>query len=174
VAAALGARVAAVVSTEEKASAARRAGAGVVVLTGGPGGTDWPARVRAQVGAVDLVVDPVGGPRVHESLRLLAPLGRLVVVGFTSGEIAGVGAGHLLLRNVSLVGAAWREHVSSDPAYAAEVARRLDELIDAGRMRPSVGRAYDWDDAVTAVADLAEGRILGRAVIRAPRHVRNP
>jgi NADPH2:quinone reductase len=170
VAAALGARVVAVVSTGEKAGAAGSAGAQVVVRTHAPDdpdGSDWPARVRAEVGAVDVVVDPVGG-RLEESIRLLSPLGRLVVVGFTSGDVARVRTHRLLHRNVSLMGAAWREYVESDPAHGAQIAARLDALLDSGRLRPTIGRAYDWEDAVSAVEDLAGGRVLGRVVIRGP------
>jgi NADPH2:quinone reductase len=170
VAAALGARVVAVVSTDDKARAARGAGAQVVVRTHAaddPDELDWPARVRAEVAAVDVVVDPVGG-RTEESIRLLAPLGRLVVVGFTSGDVAAVRTHRLLHRNVSVVGAAWREYVESDPAHGAHMAAQLDVLLDAGRLRPTIGRAYDWVDAVSAVEDLAAGRILGRVVIRGP------
>jgi NADPH2:quinone reductase len=174
VAAALGARVAAVVSTDAKARAARSAGADVVVLTHDPGGSGdvgsatWPAQVRAEVGDVDVVVDPVGGRRVEDSIRLLAPLGRLVIVGFTSGDVASVRIHRLQLGNVDVIGAAWREYVEGHPAHGAQIARQLDALLDTGRLRPSIGRAYDWEDAVSAVDDLDAGRVLGRVVISRP------
>src|SRR5207248_1070069 len=65
-----------------------------------PGGTG---------GGVDVVVDPVGSDRFLDSLRLLRPEGRLVVVGFAGGTIPEVKVNRLLLRNISVLGAAWRE-----------------------------------------------------------------
>ena len=77
---ALEASVVAAVSSDEKAEIARRAGADAVVI-----GEDFRAQLTAPV---DLIVDPVGGQeRFTESLRALAPEGRIVVVGFTAGEI---------------------------------------------------------------------------------------
>jgi NADPH2:quinone reductase len=103
-AAALGAgRVIAVVSTEEKAEVARANGATDVVLTDG-----WLAAVKELTGGrgVDIVLDPVGGDRFTDSIRSLASAGRLLVVGFTAGEIPTVKVNRLLLKNVEVTGAA--------------------------------------------------------------------
>jgi NADPH2:quinone reductase len=84
VASGLGARTIAVVSTEEKAGVAKLAGADEVVLTDG-----FLERVRELTGGagVDVVVDVVGEPLITDCLRALAPLGRLLVIGFTGGQI---------------------------------------------------------------------------------------
>ena len=80
-AAALGATVIAVVSSDAKAEVARAAGAAHAVPVEG-----FRDAVK-ELGGVDLVVDPVGGDRFTDSLRCLRPLGRLLVIGFTAGEI---------------------------------------------------------------------------------------
>jgi Zinc-binding dehydrogenase len=96
VAKALGAKVVAAVSTHAKAEIARPVGADEVVI-----GEDFRARLDEPV---DLIVDPVGGQeRFTESLRALAPEGR-IVVGFTFGEIPEVKVNRLLLRNVDVRG----------------------------------------------------------------------
>lgn len=56
---------------------------------------------------VDLVVDPVGGDRFTDSLRSLATLGRMLVVGFTGGEIPTVKVNRLLLNNIDVRGVGW-------------------------------------------------------------------
>jgi len=55
----------------------------------------------------DVILDPVGGDRFDQSLRCLAPEGRLLVIGFTEGRIPSVQVNRRLLRNVSVVGVAW-------------------------------------------------------------------
>ena len=88
----LGARTIAIVSDDEKEAVARRAGADEVFRSGGP----WKDEVRA-AGRADLVIDPVGGDRMTDSLRCLKEEGRLVVVGFTAGSIPEVKVNRLLL-----------------------------------------------------------------------------
>ena len=97
-------RVIAVVSTEEKAEVARAAGATDVVLA--DGFKDAVAELTGGRG-VDIVMDPVGGDRFTDSLRSLAPGGRLLVVGFTGGEIPTVKVNRLLLNNIDVVGVGW-------------------------------------------------------------------
>jgi NADPH:quinone reductase len=103
-AAAWGARVLGVVSTAAKAEVARSAGCAEVVLAEG-----FRDAVRDLTGGagVDLVVDPVGGDRFTDSLRCLRPLGKLLVVGFTAGDIPTVRVNRLLLNNIDVVGVGW-------------------------------------------------------------------
>ena len=100
-AAAWGARVIAVVSSADKGEVARAAGAHEVVLA--EGFRDAVAGLTNRRG-VDVVVDPVGGDRFTDSLRSLAPGGRLLVIGFTAGSIPEVKVNRLLLGNISVVG----------------------------------------------------------------------
>src|ERR687896_1419448 len=111
------------------------------------GGEGWPDKVReATDGGVDVVVDPVGSDRFDDSLRLLRPDGRLVVVGFTGGAIPQVKTNRLLLRNVGVLGAAWREFILHEPGFVAEAAAGLAALIDDGRLAPLIGATYPLKD----------------------------
>jgi NADPH:quinone reductase len=154
---ALGARVIGVVSSDEKERVARQAGAGEVVRSDG----DW----RADAGPADVIFDPVGGERFDESVRALAPEGRLVVIGFTEGAIPKVGVNRLLFRNVSVVGAAWGEFALPRPEYLREVGEDLERMIESGHVRPIVGRRYAFEDAAEALRDLAGRRGLGKLVL---------
>ena len=102
---ALGLTTIAVTSDERKRAFAAGCGADRPVC-----GANWREAVSEIVGAagVDLALDPVGGDRLVDSLRLLAPEGRLLVVGFTAGEISTVKVNRLLLGNIGVLGAASR------------------------------------------------------------------
>ena len=118
IAPALGAgRVIAVVSTEDKAEIARAAGATDVVLADG-----FKDAVNDLTGGrgVDIVMDPVGGDRFTDSLRSLAPAGRLLVVGFTGGEIPTVKVNRLLLNNIDVVGVGWGAWTMKHPGALTE------------------------------------------------------
>jgi NADPH2:quinone reductase len=158
VAKALGAEVVAVVSTEEKAKVAREAGADSVAI-----GADFREQLSSPV---NLIVDPVGGnERFKESLRALAPEGRIVVVGFTSGEIPEVKVNRLLLRNVDVRGCSFGV-LAADPAGVAEAAGRLAELIGAGAIRPLVGSVHPLEEGPAALRELDERRAMGKVVVR--------
>jgi NADPH:quinone reductase len=158
VAVALGAEVVAVAGSPERRELARRAGAGTV-----HDHDTWFEAVRA-AGGVDVVVDPVGGAVFEQSVRCLAPEGRLVTVGFASGTIPAAAANRLLLRNAAVVGCAWRELLDVDPELFADTAERLDRLVDAG-LRPLVGATFDLADGGTALRLIEERAVPGKIVL---------
>ena len=154
VASALGAHVVASVSTDAKAQVAREAGADDVVVG---------EQFRSQLsGEVDVVIDPVGGnERFKESLRSLAPEGRLVVVGFTSGEIPECRVNRLLMRNVDVCGCSFGVLASDLPRAVA----RLEELVAGGEVKPIIGATYPLEDGPVALRELAERRAAGKTVL---------
>lgn len=162
VAKAVGAKVIAVVSTDEKERVARTAGADEVVRSDGP----WKDQAKQlSEGGVNLVFDPVGGDRFLDSLRSLADEGRVVVIGFTEGSIPQVAVNRLLLRNVSVVGAGWGAFAIPRPEYAREVAADLDRMVAEGHVKPIIGRTYALDEVSQALKDIDERRALGKLVL---------
>lgn len=161
-AAGLGARVIAVASTPDKQDLARRAGAHETVPA--EGFKDAVAELTGGTG-VDVVVDPVGGDRFTDSLRSLAPLGRLLVIGFTAGEIPTVKVNRLLLRNTEVVGAAWGEWAWGTPGFMAAQWEELRDDIAAGRLAPPISATYPLAQTAAAVGELAERRVAGKVVV---------
>src|SRR6478752_32571 len=129
------ARTIAVVSTEDKVDVARAAGATDVVLA--DGFKDAVAELTEGRG-VDIVLDPVGGDRFTDSLRSLAPAGRLLVVGFTGGEIPTVKVNRLLLNNIDVVGVGWGAWTFSHPGYLQEQWAELQPLLASGAVDPAL------------------------------------
>jgi NADPH2:quinone reductase len=162
VAAGLGARTIAVVSSDAKEQVARAAGAGEVLRSDGP----WKDEAKALTGGgVDVVLDPVGGERFTDSLRSLRPDGRLVVVGFTGGSIPEVRVNRLLLGNVEVVGAGWGAYALARPELCREIGERLDHLIDTGFVRPLVGARFPLERTAEALQEIDERRATGKVVL---------
>ncbi|WP_330184758.1 NADPH:quinone oxidoreductase family protein [Nocardia sp. NBC_01503] len=160
---ALGAgRVIAVVSTEEKAEVARANGATDVVLTDG-----WLAAVKEITGGrgVDIVLDPVGGDRFTDSIRSLASAGRVLVVGFTAGDIPTVKVNRLLLKNVEVIGAAWGEWVMSHPGYLQEQWAQVAPLLANGDIAPPEPVLYSLAHTAEAVSALDKRTATGKVVV---------
>ncbi|MPZ61992.1 MAG: zinc-binding dehydrogenase [Propionibacteriales bacterium] len=158
----LGARSIAVVSSAEKERIARDAGADEAVRSDGP----WKDEAREiSGGGVDVVVDPVGGDRFTDSLRALRENGRLVVVGFTGGSIPEVRVNRLLLNNTEVVGAGWGAYATTKPDFNREVAAALNQLIEAGYVRPIIGARFPLEQAADALRLLDERRATGKVVL---------
>jgi NADPH:quinone reductase len=163
VAKALGARVIAVASDERKRAAARQAGADETI----DAGEAWRERVKGltEGAGVDLVFDPVGGERMTESLRSLAPEGRLLVVGFAAGEIPDFAANRVLLRNVDVVGVNWGGLAMARPEIVAEAAEDLIRWHAAGLVAPVIGGRYALEDGADALRALEARRAVGNLVL---------
>jgi NADPH:quinone reductase len=162
-AAARRARVIAVVSSPEKAEVARSAGAHDVVQV-----DDFrdEARRLTDGRGVDVVVDPVGGDRFTDSLRCLAPEGRLLVIGFTGGSIPTVKVNRLLLTNTSVLGSAVAEYWRDHPEYASDQWRGLLPLIESGTVDPVIGGVYPLDDVATVISLLDERRAHAKVLLQ--------
>jgi NADPH2:quinone reductase len=159
-----GARVIAVVSTEEKAAVARRAGADETVLLEG---FKDAVKELTEGRGVDVVLDVVGGSVFMDSLRVLAPQGRLLVVGFAAGQgIPEVKVNRLLLNNVDVRGVGWGAYAMARPGYMQEQWRDLEPLMADGTIKPPIGASYPLEDFGQALVDMDERRTLGKSVVR--------
>jgi NADPH:quinone reductase len=156
-------RVIAVVSTEDKADIARAAGATDVVLADG-----FKDAVKELTGGrgVDVVVDPVGGDRFTDSLRSLSPGGRLLVIGFTGGEIPTVKVNRLLLNNVDVVGVGWGAWALQHPGTLTEQWADLEKLLASGKLPPPDPVVYPLEEAAAAIASLENRTAKGKVVLR--------
>ena len=159
----MGAQVIAVVSSEEKRAVAERAGAQHAVLAEG-----FLAAAKELTGGrgVDVVVDPVGGDRFTDSLRSLAPEGRLLVIGFTAGAIPEVKVNRLLLNNISVVGVAWGAMWLGEPGYLRAQWEAITPLLENGAIDPPVGSTHPLAEVALALAEIDERRAVGKVTLR--------
>lgn len=155
-------RTIAVVSTAEKGDVARAAGATDVVLA--DGFKDAAKELTGGRG-VDIVVDPVGGDRFTDSLRSLAAGGRLLVVGFTGGEIPIVKVNRLLLNNVDAVGVGWGAWAATHPGYLAEQWAELEPLLASGLVSAPEPVVHPFEKAGEAIASLEDRTARGKVVV---------
>ena len=162
----------------------KAAGAVVIASAGGPD----KARVCEQLGAdfvidrlaenvvervkeitkgrgADVFYDPVGGAAFEQSTKCIAFEGRLVVVGFTSGEIPQARTNHVLIKNYSIVGLHWGLYGERRPDLLDECTRELLKLYEAGAIAPYVSRQVPLEEAAGALSDVAAGRSTGKTVI---------
>jgi NADPH:quinone reductase len=163
VAKAMGAKVVAMVHRTGATDFVSSLGADVVL----PLADGWAQAVRDHTDGrgVDVLVDPVGGDAFDDAIRVLAPEGRLLVLGFASGGgIPTVKVNRLLLRNVSVVGVGLREFLTKVPGADVEIGVGLGKLVDAG-LRPPPPVRYRLSEGRAALESLAGGGVLGKVVL---------
>jgi NADPH2:quinone reductase len=163
VAHALGARVVAVASTEEKRAGALAAGADVAIDY-----HDLKDAIRsATEGGADVVFDPVGGAATESALRALNAGGRLCVLGFASGEIPRLPMNVVLLRNRSIIGIDWGDWSRADGGPEANRDLLTDVLarISAGEIRPPTPCSVPLAEAGQLLKRFGERGVAGKFVL---------
>ncbi|MBL0886414.1 NADPH:quinone oxidoreductase family protein [Myceligenerans sp. I2] len=158
--AAAGAHVVGVVGSPEKVDAARAAGAHEVYLRD----DDWVTPLRER--GADVVIDPVGGASFERSTKVVAFEGRIVVVGFASGDLPRVRPDHVLVKNYSVLGLHWGLYQQFRPQLLDEAHEALCRLVDDGELVPDVSDVVAFEDAADGVRRLARGDTTGRIVVR--------
>lgn len=150
----MGAKVIAVCSTEEKRAIALENGADHAI-----GYDDLKAEVKALTDGhgADVVYDPVGGAAFDAATRFMARNGRLLVIGFASGEIPQFPVNLALVKEYAVVGVFWGNWTRAEPeAYRANMAELLDWYAK-GRVKPLIEGRYPMAEAASVLT-----RVLGR------------
>ena len=161
---ALGAKVIAAASSDEKLAFARQAGADEVINYASGSLKDSVKALTDGTG-IDVVYDPVGGDLAEQALRATAWHGRYLVVGFASGDIPRVPLNLTLLKEASIVGiwyGPWAERHNDE--LWKNVAE-LSAMVEAGTIRPRYSEAFSLDEFVDAFRVITERRVLGKIVL---------
>lgn len=168
---AYGARVIGAVSSEEKAEAARAAGADdVLVYPRGPFDNDG-SKALAQMfkdavgpNGADIIYDPVGGDYAEPALRSIAWEGRYLVVGFPAG-IPKLPLNLTLLKSCDVCGVFWGAFAARDPQANAAHIQTLFRLWQEGKIAPKVSRTWPLEQGGDAIAHMAARKAVGKLVV---------
>ncbi|HEX6692823.1 MAG TPA: NADPH:quinone oxidoreductase family protein [Burkholderiales bacterium] len=163
---ALGARVIACASTDDKLAVCREHGADATINYATE---DLRERIKALTDGkgVDVVYDAVGGPYSEPAFRSLAWRGRLLVVGFAAGDIPKLPLNLALLKGASVVGVFWGDFVKREPKQFAESIRRLGQWYREKKLRPHVSQTFPLAKAVEALNLMAARQVKGKVVLTA-------
>jgi NADPH2:quinone reductase len=162
---ALGARVIAAASSDEKLAVCKAHGADVLINYAT---TDLREAIKAATEGKgpDVIYDPVGGVYAEPAFRSIAWRGRYLVVGFANGEIPKLPWNLMLLKGASVVGVFWGEFAKREPKANLAAMRELMGWLAAGKIRPHVSARYPLADTAAALNDMAARKVTGKIVIR--------
>ncbi len=168
IAKASGCRVLAGIGSPDKADFVRALGADAVIDMSG---ADLRDAVRQQVYAAcegrgaDVVIENVGGSGFEACLRALAWAGRLVVVGFASGEIPSVRANYILMKHITVTGLNWSDYRDRSPDAMHRAQDDLFRLVGKGQIDPPICAVLPMDEIASAMELITERKALGKVVL---------
>ncbi len=159
---AMGAKVIAIASNQEKQELAKNSGADVVL---GYDHLKDELKKLSDGKGVDVVFDVVGGEVFDACTRIMAWEGRLLVIGFASGTIPKFPVNLALVKGYSVVGVFWGSFTGKQPQVYADNMAELLHWYDEGKISPHIGKKYPLKDAALALGNILERKAVGKIVL---------
>ncbi|MCP5181826.1 MAG: NADPH:quinone oxidoreductase family protein [Pseudomonadales bacterium] len=159
----MGARVIATASTPEKLAVARELGADHAINYS----DGFREEVKALTGGrgADVIYDPVGADVFDESMRCIAPFGRILIVGFVGGRPGLAKTNHLLIKDAEVIGYTVGALARHDPAWAARNNAVLVDWLATGKIRPYVSHVLPMEQTTQALRHIVNREVIGKAVL---------
>ncbi len=162
---AMGARVIACASSEDKLAFCRQLGADETINYSKVSLKDALKEVSGGKG-VDVVYDPVGGDLAEQAVRGTGWDGRFLVIGFASGTIPKIPLNLALLKGCSLVGVFWGSFLQRTPEHHATNMALILNWVNEGKIRPHIDSTYTLADTPQALKALAERKVMGKVIVK--------
>ena len=159
----MGATVIATAGADDKLAVVRELGADHTINHG----DGFREQVKALTNGrgADVIFDPVGGDVFDESMRCVAPFGRILIVGFTGGRPALAKTNHLLIKDAEAIGFTIGGLGRHDPAWAARNQRVLMGWLAAARIRPHISHRLPLARTAEALQLIIERKVVGKVVV---------
>jgi NADPH2:quinone reductase len=161
---AIGARVIAAASTDEKCAICREHGADETINYTTEDLREGIKRTCGKTGP-DVIYDPVGGKFSEAAFRSIAWRGRHLVIGFANGEIPAIPLNLTLLKGASLVGVFWGSFTQREPQNHMKGISEMLGWMKEGKIKPRISKTYTLDEAPQALRDMAARKVTGKIVI---------
>lgn len=161
---AMGARVIAAASTDEKLAVCREHGADATINYETE---DLREAIKRETGGKgpDVIYDPVGGKYAEPAFRSIGWRGRYLVIGFANGQIPSLPLNLMLLKGASVVGVFWGDYTKREPQANARDMEQMMALLKEGKLRPHISATYRLDQVPTALNDMAARKVTGKVLI---------
>jgi NADPH:quinone reductase len=160
---ALGATVIACASSAEKLEIAKSRGADHLIDYTRE---DIRKRVKDLTGGVDAVYDPVGGDASRAALRCLNFEGRLITLGFASGDIPQIAANYLLVKNISAIGYSFSSYRFEQPATMRKTLEEICRWYAEGKLKPHISFTFPLEQTKDALRALLERKSTGKVIVK--------
>ena len=161
---AMGAKVIAAASSDDKLQVAKEAGADDLINYTDE---DLKEALKSRYPqGIDVIYDPVGDRFTEPALRNMAWNGRFLIVGFAAGETPKIPANLTLLKGCSVVGVFWGAFTAKEPKEHIQNVKELMQLFAEGKINPRVSEVFPFEQYEDALAALSSRRAKGKVVMK--------
>lgn len=157
-----GAQVIAAARGQEKLNIAKRFGADVLIDTNKENLRD----VVKSLGGADVVYDPIGGDLFKEAVRACKPEGKILTIGFASGDIPVIEANYLLVKNLSVIGLNWGAYLKFNPKVISSSVRELTKLYTDKILTPHISHIFPFSETNAALECIKNRKSIGKVVVK--------
>lgn len=163
----MGATVIATASSDDKLAVVREQGADHTINYGFDDSKDFRDEVKRLTNGkgADVIFDPVGGDVFDQSMRCINRLGRILIIGFTSGRAALAKTNHLLIKEATLIGMTIGAFGHFEPEAARRNFSQLMDYVAEGKLKPYVSHQLPLDEAASAMQLIKERKVIGKVVL---------
>ncbi len=161
---AIGARVIAAASTDEKLAVCREHGADATINYEKEDLREAIKR-ETQGKGPDVIYDPVGGKFAEPAFRSIGWRGRYLVIGFAAGQIPSIPLNLALLKGASIVGVFWGDFTRREPQANLAGMKEMMGWLDEGKLRPHISGRYRLDEVTRALNDMSARKVTGKILI---------
>lgn len=156
----MGARVIAHARGTEKLAVARQAGADHLVED-----AEDLRQVVKDLGGADVVYEAVGGAVWTAAFRATNPGGRLLPIGFASGDVPKIPANHLMVKNLTVIGFYLGGYLKVHPTVVQDSLRQVLEWVASGQLAPHISHVLPLDEALYGLELLRSRKSIGKVII---------
>lgn len=161
---AIGAKVVAAASTDEKCAICREHGADEVINYTTEDLREGMKRTCGR--GPDVIYDPVGGKYTEAAFRSIGWRGRHLIIGFADGTIPALPLNLALLKGASLVGVFWGDFARREPQTNKKGVAEMIAWMKEGKIKPLISKTYTLDQTAQALVDMAARKVTGKIVIQ--------
>ena len=158
----MGARIVGVARGTEKMEVIKKEGADFVLDSEDP---DLVSQLK-DLGGIDIVYDAVGGDQFKSAFKACNPEARIILIGFSSGNLPQLKANHLLVKNVTIHGFYWGGFLQFKPDVVTESLNQLFEWHESGQIKPHISHKFTLDQAEDALELLKNRKSTGKVVVK--------
>jgi len=158
---AMGAKVIAAASTDEKLAVCKEHGADELINYAN---ADLKARMK-ELGGCDVIYDPVGDKFAEPAMRTLKWYGRYLVIGFAGGEIPKIPLNLALLKSIDIRGVFWGTWTMKFPKEHQANMGEIINMYKIGKIKPRISGKYPLEDFKSACDELTQRRAMGKVIL---------
>ena len=118
------------------------------------------------LGGADVVYDPIGGDLFKEAVRACKPEGKILTIGFASGDIPVIAANYLLVKNLSVIGLNWGAYLKFNPKVISSSVRELTKLYTDKILTPHISHIFPFSETNAALECIKNRKSTGKVVVK--------